>query len=407
MATVFSLAYYFMLFYIKKCAVFIVCHDSCIKMNSSHSSIIPDLYKEGLKRLLKLPGLLILLRPLIDDEQCYTENECSSYQISMAWNMWIPGMAQICYHASHEQFSPSHLLQLVKEAEHAGFDGIHSSDHFHPWSVRQGQSGFAFSWVAAALQATTLPFSMICIPGQRYHPAIAAQAIATLAEMFPGRISFEMGSGEAINEVITGDPWPSKEVRNERLEQSVEIIRNLLGGEEVTFNGHVRVKHARLYTRPSLPPSLFAAAVSEKTCRWAAQWADGLITTADSDIESTRNKVAAFQNNGGQGKPVCLQLGFSYARSEQVALEGAWDQWRSNILPREKLASFQRVEEFDEAGITTTKEEVAEAIPIFTSMDQLKARIGELSILNPHRIILHNVNRLQEEFIRDYGLFRT
>jgi coenzyme F420-dependent glucose-6-phosphate dehydrogenase len=315
-------------------------------------------------------------------------------------------MAQICYHASHEQFSPSHLLQLVKDAERAGFDGIHSSDHFHPWSVRQGQSGFAFSWVAAALQATTLPFSMICIPGQRYHPAIAAQAIATLTEMFPGRISFEMGSGEAINEIITGDPWPPKELRNERLEQSVQIIRSLLRGEEVTFNGHIKVNHARLYTRPAVQPLLFGAAISKESCRWVGQWADGLITTADSDIESTGNKIAAFQNNGGQGKPVYLQLGFSYARSEEDALEGAWDQWRSNILPREKLAAFQRVEEFDKAGISTTKEEVAQAIPIFTSMDQLKARIKELNELNPHKVILHNINRLQEEFISDYGFCR-
>jgi coenzyme F420-dependent glucose-6-phosphate dehydrogenase len=315
-------------------------------------------------------------------------------------------MAQICYHASHEQFSPSHLLQLVQEAERAGFEGIHSSDHFHPWSVRQGQSGFAFSWVAAALQATKLPFSMICIPGQRYHPAIAAQAIATLAEMFPGRISFEMGSGEAINEIITGEPWPPKELRNERLEQSVQIIRSLLRGEEVTFDGHVRVNHARLYTRPSVQPLLFGAAISQETCRWVGQWADGLITTAETDSESTRNKIAAFQNNGGHGKPVYLQLGFSYARSEENALEGAWDQWRSNILPREKLAAFQRVEEFDKAGITTTKEEVAEAIPIFTSMDQLIDRIKELNGLNPHKIILHNINRLQEEFIADYGFYR-
>jgi coenzyme F420-dependent glucose-6-phosphate dehydrogenase len=316
-------------------------------------------------------------------------------------------MAQICYHASHEQFSPSHLLQLVKKAESAGFEGIHSSDHFHPWSVRQGQSGFAFSWVAAALQATSLPFSMICIPGQRYHPAIAAQAIATLGEMFPGRISFEMGSGEAINEIITGDPWPPKEVRNARLEQSVEVIRNLLRGDEVTYDGHVKVKHARLYTRPSVLPLLFGAAISEETCRWVGQWADGLITTAESDIELTKNKIAAFQNNGGQGKPVYLQYGFSYARSGRDALEGAWDQWRSNILPRQKLASFQRVEDFDKAGITTTKEEVAKAIPILTSMGQLGIRIEELKNLNPDRIILHNINRLQEEFISDYGFSRT
>src|SRR5690349_14422670 len=121
-------------------------------------------------------------------------------------------MAPICYHASHEQFAPSQLLRLAIAAEDAGFDGVHSSDHFHPWSVRQGQSGFSFSWIAAALQATTLPFSMVCAPGQRYHPAIVAQAISTLAELFPGRINFELGSGEAINEIITGEEWPSKTV---------------------------------------------------------------------------------------------------------------------------------------------------------------------------------------------------
>ena len=312
-------------------------------------------------------------------------------------------MALICYHASHEQFAPSHLMKLVQDAERAGFDGIHSSDHFHPWSERQGQSGFAFSWIAAALQATSLPFSMICIPGQRYHPAIAAQAIATLGELFPGRINFELGSGEAVNEIITGDPWPSKEVRNQRLEQSVEIIRKLLRGDEVTFNGHVRVKHARLYTRPSIQPLLFGAAISLETCGWVGQWADGLITTAEADIESTRKKIEAFYNNGGQGKQVYVQLGFSYARSKEDAIEGAYDQWRSNILPREKLASFHKVEDFDRAGSTTTREEVTEAIPVLTKMNQLKTRLQELKDLNPDRIILHNINRLQEDFIEDYG----
>ena len=309
----------------------------------------------------------------------------------------------ICYHASHEQFSPSHLLNLAQAAERAGFDGIHSSDHFHPWSIRQGQSGFAFSWVAAALQATSIPFSMICVPGQRYHPAIVAQAIATLCEMFPGRINFEMGSGEAVNEIITGDKWPNKEVRNQRLDQSVWIIRKLLKGDEVTFNGHVRVWNARLYTRPSQQPLLLAAAISKETCGWAGQWADGLITTAESDIQSTSNKINAFQNNGGQGKPVYIQFGFSYARSEKDAVEGAWDQWRSNILPREKLASFHTLAEFDRAGSTTTREEVTKAIHILTTMKELKSYIEELKDLNPNRIILHNINRLQEEFIEDYA----
>ncbi len=116
-------------------------------------------------------------------------------------------MSIICYHASHEQFAPSHLLKLVQTAQNSGFTGIHSSDHFHPWSKRQGQSGFTLSWIGAAMQAVNLPFSMVCAPGQRLHPAIVAQAIATLSEMFPDRFNVELGSGEAINEAITADQW--------------------------------------------------------------------------------------------------------------------------------------------------------------------------------------------------------
>ena len=135
-------------------------------------------------------------------------------------------------------------------AENAGFQGIHSSDHFHPWSKRQGQSGFSFTWIGAAMQATKLPFSMVCAPGQRYHPALVAQAIATIAEMFPRRINIELGSGEALNELITGDEWPDKSIRNQRLLESANIIRQLLHGEEVTFDGLVKVKKAKLYTIP-------------------------------------------------------------------------------------------------------------------------------------------------------------
>src|SRR3954464_11289865 len=100
-------------------------------------------------------------------------------------------MALICYHASHEHFPPSWLLELVKQAEQAGFNGIHSSEHFYPWSERQGQSGFTFSWIGAAMQATRLPFSMICAPCGRYHPVTIAHAIGTLAEMFPERFDME------------------------------------------------------------------------------------------------------------------------------------------------------------------------------------------------------------------------
>src|SRR4028119_1753344 len=104
-------------------------------------------------------------------------------------------MAKIGYHASHEQFKPSELIHYVQMAEQAGFTAALSSDHFHPWSEQQGQSGFAWSWLGAAMQATSLSFGVVCAPGQRYHPAIIAQAAATLAELFRGCALAERGSG--------------------------------------------------------------------------------------------------------------------------------------------------------------------------------------------------------------------
>lgn len=120
-------------------------------------------------------------------------------------------MAIIGYHASHEQWRPSELLRFVRAAEEAGFAAAMCSDHFHPWSERQGQSGFAWSWLGAAMGATSLGhFGLVNAPGQRYHPAIIAQAAATLDELFPGRLWVAMGSGQALNEHITGGAGPAR-----------------------------------------------------------------------------------------------------------------------------------------------------------------------------------------------------
>ena len=120
-----------------------------------------------------------------------------------------------------------------------------SSDHFSPWSARQGQSGFGWSFLGAALATTSLPFGAVNAPGQRYHPAIIAQAVATLGAMFPGRFWVALGSGEASNEHITGQGWPRKELRDARLRECVDVIRALLAGEEVSHDGLVTVDRAR------------------------------------------------------------------------------------------------------------------------------------------------------------------
>src|SRR4051812_45468452 len=125
------------------------------------------------------------------------------------------GGTTIGFHCSHEQLPPSLLLRHVALAAEAGFTAAMCSDHFHPWSERQGHSGFAWSWLGAALLAApSLSFGTVCAPGQRYHPAVIAQAAATLAEMFPDRFWLALGSGEALNEAITGTGWPAKMVRH-------------------------------------------------------------------------------------------------------------------------------------------------------------------------------------------------
>ena len=239
-------------------------------------------------------------------------------------------MTTVGFHASHEQIPPGALLRAVIRAEEAGFDAAMCSDHFAPWTSAQGESGFAFAWLGAALASTTLPFGVVTAPGQRYHPAVTAQAIATLGEMFPGRFWAALGSGEAMNEHITGDGWPAKEVRDARLRECADVIRALLAGEEVTHTGLVTVDRARLWTLPSHPPALLAAAVSADTAGRVAEWADGLITVAQApdawraSWTRTVRQAAAVRSR--------FQVHLSFAESEEDALAIASEQWRAGVV---------------------------------------------------------------------------
>src|SRR5690606_4113266 len=184
--------------------------------------------------------------------------------------------------------------------------------HFHPWSERQGHSGFAWSWLGAALQATKLSYGVVCAPVQRYHPAIIAQAVATLGEMFPGRFWVAFGSGELLNERIVGGGWPSDAERDDRLEEALHIIRALLSGERLTHAGrYFRVVEAQLYGLPAEPPRLFAAAIGPQAAARLAPHVDGLITVSQPP-DKLRAVSDAFREAGGD-KPVFLQSKHSYA----------------------------------------------------------------------------------------------
>ena len=307
--------------------------------------------------------------------------------------------ALIGYHASHEQHPPERLLENVKLAEQAGFAGAMCSDHLFPFSEAQGHSGFAWSWLGAALQATKLSFGTVTAPGQRYHPVVVAQAAATLCRMFPGRFWWALGSGQAINEHVTGDPWPAKERRRARLLESVEVIRALFRGETVSHDGQIRVREARLYDPPPDPPLLVGAAVSVEAAGWVAGWADALITTA-RPREQLRKVVQAFRDGGGDGKPMFLQVALSYAATEDAAEGLAWEQWRTNVLPDTDLTTELPLPRLlDGAAAYVRPADTRGALRVSASLEQHADWLAADIELGFERLFLHHVGKAQRPFI--------
>ncbi len=311
-------------------------------------------------------------------------------------------MTTFGYQASHEQFAPGELLQLARLAEAAGFKAIHSSDHFHPWSERQGQSGYAYSWLGAALQATTIPCGVITAPGQRQHPAIVAQAAATLAEMFPNRFWIALGSGEALNEKITGEKYPYKPIRNERLLECFHIIKRLLHGETVTHYGHVNIEYAKLYTLPKELPLLMGAALTTETAEWMGGWAEGLFI-AHKPIPELKEMLAAFKRGGGEGKPVYLQVQLGYSADEEKLAADVFHQWRTNIFPGKVKGELWRVEQFDALSEFITIDDIKKKLLITSDIQHHIDSLKAYAELGFEKIIIHNVGRNQEEFIQVFG----
>ncbi len=311
-------------------------------------------------------------------------------------------MTVIGYHASHEQHTPSALVAAVRAAADAGFGAVSSSDHITPWSRAQGESGFAWSWLGAAMAAVPLPFGVVNAPGQRYHPVIVAQAIATLTEMYPGRLWVALGSGEASNEHVTGDPWPPKPVRNARLGECVQVIRSLLAGEEVSIDGHVRVDRARLWTLPAAVPPLIGAALSEETAAWCGGWADGLLTV-HAPPERLRRVIDAFRAGGGEGKPVRVQVKVAWAPSEDEALAGAHEQWRTNVFDPVLMADLETVDQFEAAAAHVRPDDLRAGVLVSSDLGRHAGWLQDTLELGVDDLYLHQVPRDQDRFIERFG----
>lgn len=312
-------------------------------------------------------------------------------------------MPVIGYHASHEQYPPEVLLGHVKAAEKAGFKAAMCSDHFAPWSTQQGESGYTWSWLGAALEATSMSFGTVTAPGYRYHPAIVAQKAATLARMYPGRFWLALGSGQALNEHITGERWPEKPERDERLMECVEIIRALWDGERVSAEGLVRVDEAVLHSLPEEPPLIFGAAISPETAEWVGSWADGLITIG-KQIDELEQIVDAFRRGGGEGKPMLLQEQISWAETREEATRMAFEQWRYNIFDGPLLERLAFPEELEMAGEYVREEDLGSAIKISAEVDEHIEWLKRDIELGFDQVLVHHVGREnQAEFIEVFG----
>jgi G6PDH family F420-dependent oxidoreductase len=243
---------------------------------------------------------------------------------------------------------------------------------------------------------------VISAPGYRYHPAVLAQAAATIGEMYPERLWLSLGSGEAVNESITGMYWPEKAERNALLLECVEVFRALFAGETVTHRGRVTVVEAKLYSRPSRPVPLIGAAMSEKTAEWCGTWADGLLTSG-GEPKAVEPLIDAFRRGGGEGKPIYLQTAVCWAPTADEAMQQALNQWGPVAAGGEVNWDLRRPADFDLVGRMVSEDDIAEAVNISHQLNQHTDWIGALAELDLECIYLHQVGRNQEQFIEAFG----
>ncbi|HSH21428.1 MAG TPA: TIGR03557 family F420-dependent LLM class oxidoreductase [Candidatus Caenarcaniphilales bacterium] len=307
-------------------------------------------------------------------------------------------MAEIGYALSSEEHAPNDLVRNARLAEEAGFTFALISDHFHPWIDRQGHSPFVWGVIGGISQATErlrLGTGVTC-PTIRIHPAIIAHAAATAAAMMPGRFFLGVGSGENLNEHILGDRWPPVDMRQEMLEEAIEVIRLLWqGGLQTHYGEYYVVENARLYTLPDEPPEVYVAASGEQAAQLAARAGDGLIATSPSPTT-----LQAFDEAGGAGKPRYAQATFCWGEDEREAIRTAHEWWPTGAIPGQLSQELALPSHFQQAAQLVTEDQIAESIPCGPDKRRVLDSIQEYVDAGYSHVYLHQIGPDQEGFLR-------
>jgi G6PDH family F420-dependent oxidoreductase len=269
-------------------------------------------------------------------------------------------MVSIGYFLSSEEFGPRELVRQAVLAERAGFSGLWISDHYHPWNREQGQSPFVWSTIGALSERTTLPITTaVTCPTVRIHPAVIAQAAATAAVQCEGRFTLGVGSGEALNEHIFGDAWPTADVRQSMLEEAVELIRALHRGGPVNYEGkHYTVDQAEIFTLPAEPVPIYVSGFGPKAAALAGRIGDGFAC-----VQPDAELIRTFRESGGGDRPAQGGFKVCFGPDEQEAVRTAHRLWPNEQLPGELAQVLPTPRHFEQASTLVTPEMVAEAVP--------------------------------------------
>ena len=309
-------------------------------------------------------------------------------------------MAKLGYTLSSEEFDAPALVAQAERAERAGFGFASISDHFHPWVGEQGESPFVWGTLGAISQRTErieLMTGVTC-PTARIHPAIVAQAAATAASLLPGRFSLGVGTGENLNEHIVGERWPSVVERQDRLEEAIEVIRELWTGKLKSHRGeHFTVENARLYSLPDELPPLLVAVAGESSVELAARSGDGLIGTAP-----VAESVEQFRSEGGEGKPTYGQLHVCWAEDEKAAKELALKQWPNGAISGSYFLELPLPAHFEEAAEVLDTDDIGESITCGPDPERHRAAIQEYVDAGYDHVYVHQVGPDQEGFFDFY-----
>jgi G6PDH family F420-dependent oxidoreductase len=305
-------------------------------------------------------------------------------------------MVEIGYTLSAEEFRPQELADQAAMAESAGFRFASISDHFHPWLDSQGQSAFVWTALGAISQRTSdmLIGTGVTCPIIRYHPAILAQAVATVADLLPGRFYFGVGTGEALNEHITGQQWPPVSVRQEMLTEAIEVIRELWQGKYTTRHGqYYTVENARIYTLPDQLPPIYVAASGTESAQLAAQIGEGLISTSPQ-----KETIEAYTTSGGKS-PIIGQITVCWGKNEQEQVEIAKKYWGYTILPGQFSQELALPMYFEQGMELATNENVGKAITCGPDTQRYLQQIQSYIDAGFTHIYLHQVGPDQQGFI--------